>query len=431
MKLLNKSLTYLSVSLLFIIGIWSVIFYFNILNEIKESVDEGLDNYKRQIIYQAQKDSTILLKNNFDEGFFAIREIPQSQAIYIKDTYIDTLMLMQDADDEAPELEPVRLLKTAFDNNGKYYELKIINSMVEEDDLVEELLREAVVLYLLLIVAIIIINNFVLQSLWRPFYSFLNQLKNYRIGSSKKFPEVTTKTKEFTDLQKAVTILLQHNIETFEQQKQFIGNASHELQTPLAIATNKLELLIEKGSLQDEQASTIAEVMQIIERLVRLNKSLLLLTKIENKQFLENKSVSLNEVIYQCISDLEDVSEFKNIKINIFETSELNTQIDISLANIVISNLLRNAIFHNIENGELNIDISETEIIISNTGINAPINEQKIFSRFYKSDDNTNGTGLGLAIVKAVCDLYNITISYRFENKKHFFELNFDSKKQK
>lgn len=423
MKLLNKSLIYLSVSLFFIIGIWSVVFYFNMLSEIKESVDEGLDNYKRQIVYQAQKDTSVLAKNNFDEGFFAIRKITQTQALSVKDRYIDTLLYMQDADDESPELEPVRLLTTAFENNGNYYELQIINSMVEEDDLVEELLREALGLYLLLIAAVIIINNFVLQRLWKPFYSFLNQLKNYRIGSSKNFPEANTKTKEFTDLQNAVNILLQHNIETYEAQKQFIGNASHELQTPLAIAINKLELLIEKGNLQSDQAENIAEIMSIIERLVRLNKSLLLLTKIENKQFLENKSVSFNEVLKQSANDLEEMAEFKNVKIAIEEKAELTTEMDISLANIIVSNLLRNAIFHNVENGNVNIEISEKKIQISNTGFKIPLNEQKIFSRFYKSETDQNGTGLGLAIVKAICDLYGFSISYHFENTLHCFEI--------
>src|SRR5690606_24550785 len=237
---------------------------------------------------------------------------------------------------------------------------------------------------------------------------------------------------EFTDLQQAVNILLQHNIETYEQQKQFIGNASHELQTPLAIATTKLELLIEKGNLQNEQAENIAEVMQIIERLVRLNKALLLLTKIENKQFLDNQTVSLNEVVQQGVNDLEEIAEYKNVKISVTEllssegkTAELTTQMDNSLANVIVSNLLRNAIFHNVENGNVNIESSETAIKVSNTGINAPINEQKIFSRFYKTENAVNGTGLGLAIVKAVCDLYNFTISYRFENGLHSFELRF------
>lgn len=425
MKLLNKSLIWLSLSLFFIISLWSVFFYFNILSEIKESVDEGLENSKRQIIYQAQKDTTILAKNNFNEGFFTIREITPSQALSFKDQYIDTLMYMQDADDENPELEPVRMLKTAFKNNQRYYELNIINSMVEEDDLVEELLQGVFALYFILIASIIIINNLVLKRLWKPFYSFLNQLKNYRIGKSKNFPEANTKTKEFTDLQKAVHILLQHNIETYEQQKQFIGNASHELQTPLAIATNKLELLIEKGNLENEQAESIAEIMSIVERLVRLNKSLLLLTKIENKQFLDNQTVLFNEVVRQNINDLEEMAEFKNIKITVSETAELTTQIDVSLANVIVSNLLRNAIFHNISDGIVNIEISEKAIKINNTGSNISLNKQKIFSRFYKSDNNQNSIGLGLAIVKAICDLYDFSVSYRFENNLHSFELRF------
>lgn len=423
MNLLNKSLLHLSVWLFFIIALWSVFFYFNMLNEIKESVDEGLDNYKRQIIYNVEKDSTLLDKNNFEEGFFAIREIPKDKSIRIKDTYIDTLMYMQDADDEAPELEPVRLLGTAFENKGRFYELKIINSMVEEDDLVEELFREAVLLYLLLIAAIILLNRFVLRRLWQPFYSFLNQLQYYRVGSSKHFPEVTTKTQEFTDLQKAVHILLHHNVETYEQQKQFIGNASHELQTPLAIATNKLELLIEKGNLDTEQAGNIAEIMAIVERLVRLNKSLLLLTKIENKQFLDNKTVLVNEIVNQGVNDLEEIAAFKNITLSVDASAELTTEMDVSLANIVVSNLLRNSIFHNIENGNVAITISEHSITISNTGIQTPIDELQLFTRFHKSETHSNSTGLGLAIVKAICDLYGFRLSYRFGNNLHYFEL--------
>lgn len=425
MKLLNKSHIYLSVSLFFIIGLWAVFFYFNMLNEIKESVDEGLDNYKRQIIFKAQSDATILNKSNFDDGFFFVHQIPKTQAVLIKDLYIDTLMYMQDADDKALELEPVRMLTTVFEKNNFFYELSIINSMVEEDDLVVELLYEVLWLYFILIVSIIFINNFVLQRLWQPFYSLLNQLKNYRVENNKNFPEVKTEIKEFSDLQKALNILLQHNIETYEQQKQFIGNASHELQTPLAIATNKLELFIEKGNLKSEQAAGIAEILNIVERLVRVNKSLLLLTKIENKQFLVNQTVSFNEVIKQSASDLEEFTEFKNVNISVSETAELTTLMDASLANVVVSNLLKNAIFHNIPNGTVSVEISQSVIKVSNTGINAPIKEQHLFSRFYKSENNTNGTGLGLAIVKAVCDLYGFPVSYRFENSLHFFEVKF------
>ncbi|MCC6601263.1 MAG: HAMP domain-containing histidine kinase [Crocinitomicaceae bacterium] len=423
MKLLNKSLFYLSLSLLIIIGIWSLVFYFNILREIKESIDEGLDNYRRQIIHQAQNDTTLLEKDNFNGGFFSLREISQEQALSSKDRYIDTVLYMQDADDDAPELEPFRLLTTAFEDNGNYYELQIVNSMVEEDDLIGDLFREVIWLYLLLIATILIINKLVLQGLWKPFYSFLDQLKNYRIGTGENFPDTGTKTKEFADLQNAVTILLQHNIETYERQKQFIENASHELQTPLAIATNKLELFIEKGNLLNEQAESIADVMRIIERLVHLNKTLLLLTKIENKQFLDSETVSFNEIINQCVRDMEEISEFKKIEISVSEESELTTKMDISLANIIVSNLLRNAIYHNISGGFVKVEISENIILVSNTGDTIPLNEQNVFSRFSKSASNGSGTGLGLSIVKAICDLYGFSVSYRFENGLHCFRV--------
>lgn len=425
MKLLNQSIKYFSISLLIIISIWAVVFYFNMLSEIKSSVDEGLENYKRQIVYQAENDSTLLQQHTFEEGFFTIHEISQAKAMRFKDRYIDTMMYMQDADDEEPELEPVRMLTTAFEHEEKYYELSIINSMVEEDDLVKEMLWETIFLYVFLVAGIILLNNIVLRRLWKPFYDFLNQLKSYRLGSSKQLPQVETTTKEFNDLQQAVTTLLLHSIESYEHQKQFIGNASHELQTPLAIATNKLELLVEQEDLNEKHAESISEVLEIIQRLVRLNKSLLLLTKIENKQFLDNQLISVNEIAKQSCEDLEEMASFKEIRMSIVERAELNVEMDRSLATIVVSNLLRNAVFHNHENGSVEVVISEKTIRVVNTGHSIPLDAEKIFTRFYKSDLEHAGSGLGLAIVKAICSMYGYSVTYSFEGNKHCFEIKF------
>lgn len=425
MKLLNKSLLWLSASLFFVIGLGMAILYFNMHGEIKGSVDEGLENYKRQIIYQAQKDSTLLTKSSFEVSFFEIREIKQKEALKFTDQYIDTLMYMQDADDESAELEPVRILTTVFENNQRYYKLRIANSMVEEDDLVKQLFKSALIIYLFLIASIYIINHFVLKRLWKPFYIFLHQLKDYQVTKHDNFPSTNTNIKEFKDLQNAVTILLQRHLEAYQQQKQFIENASHELQTPLAIAKNKLELLIENGSLQNQQTESVGEILDILERLVRLNKLLLLLTKIDNKQFLNDTSVSINQIVRQNISDLEEIAEFKNVSISLEEQAELNVQMDFSLGNIVVSNLIRNAIFHNIDGGIINISIVPDRLIISNTGIDTALNEEKVFTRFYKSSNNNGGTGLGLAIVKSVCNLYGFSINYGFKAQLHAFEINF------
>lgn len=425
MKLLNRSLLHLMSWLLLIVSLWSVVFYFNMLNEIKDSVDEELENYKRQIVFKADIDPSILQQKTFDEGFFSVNPISRTEALDFKDTYEDTEIYAQDADDEAPELEPVRILTTVFEQDGNFYKLKIFNNMVEEDDLIKELLWDAAGLYVLLIFSILIINNWVLQKLWKPFYDLLFDLKKYRLGAGNSFPKVKTKTKEFADLQEAVTTLLKYSEKTYEQQKEFIGNASHELQTPLAIATSKLELLLENETFNDTQAEKITEIVEIIERLVRLNKSLLLLTKIENKQFFDHQEISLNEIITKNIYDLEDIADFKGVEMVSNENDRLLVHADPALLNIIISNLLRNAIFHNIKKGKVIVEVFSDHFTVKNTGILKSLESEKIFTRFQKNPHSQKGTGLGLAIVKAITDLYGFSVFYDFKGEMHEFTVKF------
>lgn len=421
MKLLNQSVKYLSLSILLIVSIWSVVFYISMLDEIEDSIDDGLANYKLLVIQKAAGDSTVVTKSTFDESNYAIQGISPAVALAMKDRYVDTLMYMQDEND----MEPVRMLTTAFQNNNRYYQLKVINSMVEEDDLIEDLFWSALWLYIILVVSIIIINNLVLQKLWTPFYSLLNQLQQFRLGKSKQLPQITTHTREFNDLKNAVNALLQHSVETYNQQKQFIENASHELQTPLAVATSKLELLLEKSNLSGTEAESISEVLQMLERMSQLNKSLLLLTKIENKQFFQNEPVNINTLARQCISNLEDFAAYKAVRIQLTEAAQTSIHINTSLASTVLLNLIKNAIIHNRAGGEVSIHITENALTICNTGAATPLDAAHIFQRFYKADAAAKGTGLGLAIIKAICNLYGFTIRYNYNNQQHCFTLLF------
>lgn len=422
MKLLNQSLTYLSGFILLIVTIWSVVFYFSMLNEIKSSIDEELENHKRLIISKAESDTTIIQQQDFDERNYVIREIGREPALSFRNRYIDTLVYMQDDDDEEMELEPVRMLVTAFENNGLYYELKIINPMLEEDDLIKDLFWFVLLLYIVLVISIILINNIILRKLWKPFYELLGQLKNFRLGNSKNLPVIETRTKEFNDLNNTVNSLLENSIEIYEQQKQFIGNASHELQTPLAIVTNKLELLLEQNTLKEEEAAHIAGILKLIERMVKLNKSLLLLAKIENRQFLNNSIVSFNKIARQLTGDLEDLASYKNVTVELHERAELQAELDPALATIIVTNLVKNAIIHNSENGSVSITINENSLIVSNTGAKE-LDKDRIFERFNKTDQHINGSGLGLSIVYAICSLYNYKISYSFKEGMHYFEV--------
>src|SRR5690606_10515295 len=153
--------------------------------------------------------------------------------------------------------------------------------------------------------------------------------------------------------------LLKANIAVFQQQKQFIENASHELQTPLAIALNKLELLLEQSQASDGQVQLLANAIQYLERMTRLNKSLLLLSKIENRQFSKEEEVDFNIRLHQQVDDFEELLLYKGIHVEIIEKARLNRFFNADLADVLITNLLKNAIVHSYEGGNVRITIMD------------------------------------------------------------------------
>ena len=410
MKVLNYTTTYFAVILLIIISIWAAIFYYAMLDEIYDSIDDGLDNQKGLIIQKAATDSTILRKKNFEEGDYAIMEISSELSRNFHDLYLDTLMYMENEKD----FEPVRLLRTIFHHNGKYYQMQVITSMVEEDDLSSELLYALLWLYLGLVATILILNNFLLKRIWRPFYHLLRQVKNFRLEEPSGFSVKKTRIDEFRLLNEAIQKLIQSNIDSYSSQRYFIENASHELQTPLAISINKLEALAESNKLSDDELKLLASALDNLERLTRLNKSLLLLSRIENKQFLQETPIQLNDLVKRITDDFSDQLAFSNITLTVDnkEASAINMNPD--LAGIMLTNLVKNAIVHNHAGGFIKIEISKQNFQIENTGKNQALNQQRLFTRFNKEQQSETSTGLGLAIVKAIADLYSFKISYSF-----------------
>lgn len=410
MNLLNHTLKYLVFAWFGIISVWAVIFYFNMLDEVYDSLDDGLDNFKMLIIEKAYHDSTTLQRNEFAEGNYELWEISEERALKIKDVHKDTLMYMPFEED----LEPVRMLTTAFKMDRKYYELKIISSMVEEDDLIEDLFYSLIWLYVAMLVSLFVVNNFLLKKLWKPFYSLLDQLKKFRLGKEHTVAPMKSNVKEFNVLNDSVATLMKHTIGTYNSQKQFIENASHELQTPVAISINKLELLAEKGDLSENNLDTVGQVIGTLQRLTRLNKSLLLLAKIENRQFENTEIVSFNQLLTNMKEEFSDFASFKEIEIKLQENGQLNAKVEKDLAIILITNLMKNAIVHNHKGGAIHIEINGDYFQISNSGKGEMLDGEKVFNRFQKDSSDKNNTGLGLAIVKAIADLYGFRLEYSF-----------------
>ncbi|HDZ05480.1 hypothetical protein LCGC14_0071300 [marine sediment metagenome] len=420
MKLLNHSTKYFALLLIVLISIWAVIFYFAMLDEVYDSLDDGLENQKELIIRAVKDDPDLLHDTEFGVNNYTIKKTEIGSHKKQKDSYRDTLMYMQNED----EYEPIRILESIFEQDGNHYKIKLITSMVEEDDQIENLFIYLVGLYLVLILSIVILNNLVMKKVWKPFYTLIDRLKGFRIEKDDPIQQEPTDIVEFKLLNESVERLTEKSRDSYIAQKEFIENAAHELQTPLAIAINKLELLLEKNELSGVQTQEIGAVLDNLTRLTRLNKSLLLLSKIDNKQYLEEARIDVNALVDTITADFSDFAEHRDIHLNINSNASVSCVMNKDLAIIMISNLIKNAILHGETGKTLDIYIEEGIVTIKNYGTNSALNSDSLFKRFKKSSTDSRSTGLGLAISKAIADKYHLQLQYSFDDQ-HVFTLIF------
>lgn len=423
MKLQNYTLRYLAITLLAVIPIWAGLFYVLILDEVYDNIDDDLKNSKIIIIRQAFADEKLLNTPEFGINKFTIKPLPKGNYSY-KDEFSSSSEFMEYDDDN----EPIRTLTTVFnDKNGNPHELTIKASIVEEDELLEDLALALLGLYVMLVISILVVNHFLLKRIWKSFHAILTNLKNFKLGTGTRIKPVSSPIDEFETLAKEVEEMLQRNEMIYSSQKQFIENASHELQTPLAISINKLELFAENNTLPEEQMIEIGKITDTLNRLVRLNKSLLMLSKIENQQFSEEEFINFNELIRQLTEDFSDLADFKKVAITITETAILQFNMNKGLATALVSNLLKNALIHNHHGGSVEFIINEHDFTILNSGTTSPLNPEVIFNRFYRHTNTNESTGLGLAIVKSIINTYAISVAYTF-NGNHLFKIIFPKK---
>jgi len=416
MRLHAYTVAYLSVVLALVLGAWAVWFYLQMIDEIYDSIDDGLDNYKTLIIRQAAQDPRLLLKAEFQESNYAIRKLPEALVRHQHDRYVDTLMFMQNEQD----FEPVRLLKTAFRaSDGSYYELRVVASMVEEDDLIEDLLYALAGLYAAVLVAAFFINFVLLRRIWRPFHLQLARLDAFRLGTPAPPSPRRTPVLEFQALDAAVNALINRVSASYDSQRQFIENAAHETQTPLALSINKLELLAEDEGLPSAVLPKVGAVIDGLERIVRLNKALLLLAKIENQQFPQTEPVDLNALINLLAEDFAEQAERLSLDFDYTCVQPASPVMAPALAQVLVTNLIKNALTHTAPGGWVKVQLTAHELTVENSG-SGPLDGDRIFKRFYKATAHEQSTGLGLAIVKAVADVYGFRVTYHFPGRHRF-----------
>lgn len=321
----------------------------------------------------------------------------------------------------------IRRLMFSVNISGVNYKVSVSKSQQETEDLIQLIVSITLAMVILLLLILFIINRFVLNKLWLPFNNTLAQLRQFNLQSKKNLELNDTGINEFKQLNNAVTVMSSQVLKDYESLKSFTENASHEIQTPLAVINLKLELLMQSENFTEQQMNGVETIHDEIRRLSRLNQSLLLLTKIDNRQFGETDEVDLAKIIVKQLNNYEELISARQITLteNIGKTPPV--LMNETLAGVLITNLITNAIKHNIDHGSIDIALRENHLSVSNTGNALSCRPEELFERFKKDTQQPESLGLGLSIIKKICDQYNFKISYDFIDGVHTLRILFPS----
>lgn len=421
MKLLSYTYRKLALLLFLLMAVWGVLFYYAIIDEVVDETDDTLENYGEILMESALHDPSILETEGSLMSFYKFTPISEEEGRHYRQVFYDATVYIELEDED----EPVRVMCTAFRMpDGQYYELKLMISILERDDMVEAMLWYLGALFLLFLICTSIGIQLVLKGVFRPLHRLLDWLHCIQPGKEVPPLDNPTKIREFRQLSDAALDMGNRSYKAYEEQKQFIENASHELQTPLAIVRGKVELLAESEGMTEQQMEQLDEIYATLGRAVKLNKSLLLLSRIENGQYTEMEDVSVDEILDELLPDLMDIYEHKQVRlIRKREEQPFIIRCNHSLAQILVSNLVKNSLLHNREEGELQVLTTPTSLVIKNTG-DVPLDGEKLFRRFYHGmDGKKDSTGLGLAIARSIALSSSLKLTYEWQDGMHTFRL--------
>ena len=414
MKLLTRtSRSYIYISV--IVFIISGLLIFNLLHHIfKRQLDETLNEEKlliEQTINYSDSvpDFRLMFGHMID---VTILNSPQKKSGYIRDT------LMYDSD--LGTFASFRHLFTENTSIGKKgYTINIYKPLRDSENLITEIVISLALVFISLLLLLVLVNYFITRRVWIPFYRTLQYLSNYEINQETLLEFKKTNIYEFDLLNQTLQKMSKKIRFDYLNLKEFNENAAHELQTPLAIIKSKLELLIQKENLDEKQLQLISAVFEATTRMSKLNQGLLLISKIENNQFLHTEKIDVGMLLDKTIQHFEEMIEHRGITITKNYSFSSYLKMNPVLAEIFITNLISNAIRHNIGNGRIDLIVKHDCFIITNTGVTMKTNPSELFQRFRKSENHSESVGLGLSIVQKIADLYQFKVDYLHHEGLH------------
>lgn len=415
MKLFEKTRkTHIVYSVIIFILSGSIV-YFTLKNIVSEKQDEKL-LWDKELI--ARK-----IKYEYPLPIFDVEDFKSNP--YIKDTLYFKDTLMYQVVNNIENYELYRQLTSIETLQGKTYRIITRSSIVRNQDFILGVTLAVGIIILIMIITVYFVNSIVMRKVWLPFYHNLETLKNFSVENNKPIQLKESDIDEFQELNNSLSKLTTKINSDFNNLKEFTENASHEMQTPLAIMQSKSELLLQSDNLDKSQVAQIRAIYQSVQRLSKLNKTLLLLSKIENRQFKELELIQVNQVIERHLEIFEDFIESKNLIVDMKSTLEVELETNPLLFDMIISNLISNAIKHNVEGGHIEILTTNLFVSVSNSGIPPKIESEALFERFKKESTASNSFGLGLAIVKKICDNNHWKITHSYVEDQHNISIYF------
>ncbi|MBP6335715.1 MAG: HAMP domain-containing histidine kinase, partial [Bacteroidia bacterium] len=308
------------------------------------------------------------------------------------------------------------------------YRITLWRRLTETEDLFGGVALTLLLVAIDIIACFYFLNRWFSKRIWRPFYRALSGLKHFDLHKGERISFQRSEIEEFNTLNVELSKLTDKVARDYQNLREFTENMSHETQTPLAIIRSKLELLVQSDNLSSEQLAHIRSSLDSVNRLSKMNKSLILLTRIENEQYNTAQNLNLTQLIRSQLDKFDLFISSRDLVVKTEMEDEVIKEMNPNLADILLSNLLSNAIKYNVPGGELIIQLNPKKLVISNSGGPLTIADDQIFERF-KKGDQPDSIGLGLAIVKKVCDHCDCGIHYTYADHRHVITIEFPEDK--
>ena len=330
--------------------------------------------------------------------------------------YTDTVML-----NEHTQRKNIYRKKTTYLTvNGNHYKVSMTKEADELYRFKDDVYHIVLPVFIVLVIALFLSNYLFSGYLFDPFRRILKQMASYRIGTAGNLNNIKTSTYEFDKLKQLYENMRKRIENDYYQLKEYTENMSHELQKPLSIIQNKTESLLSSDDLKPEQAKKLKVIYEEIQQLSKLGKALNLLTRIENNEYSDIQTVTTKPVILDHVEKIKELAQSKGLS---FKT-ELNDKhiwtIDPGLLDVMLRNLLKNAIRYALSSTVIHIETSENVLRVSNEGEKPVFPEKEIFNRFRRGNKDKT-LGLGLAIVKKICEVSDLSVDYSYHEGRHIF----------